>query len=357
MLVASVAVNSLLATPEWFGHAVWNGVQPEDVIFPTFVTLTGCGLGFALHRGVRVWPLLRRAAILIAVGLLYNALALHRWDGDTWWLTGVLQLYAGVVLVLGLLHLITRPWVGWAVITVVLAAAQTALYAVWAFGCPDRALTPECNPSGVIDTVVFGAAHVYHQGAAGHDPVGLVALLGALISASAGATAGHLLLGLRARNRPVGPVAAVLPLLAVASACVLLAQLCIWLPQLAGVPDPLVMKRLWTAPFGLRVAAGAILAVLVGHLVMDRASVGPFVRVTAWPLVALGQNSLVVYFGSHALTAVLDWPTPVGVTVRQQLAESVAVGGHVQLTWTIAAVLGWTALACVLRRAGIFLRP
>ncbi|QJU54558.1 heparan-alpha-glucosaminide N-acetyltransferase domain-containing protein [Herbiconiux sp. KACC 21604] len=97
MLVVSVGVDSLLAQPEWFGHAVWEGVHPVDLVFPVFVTLSGCGLAFAMHRRVRAWPLLRRVAILLAAGLVYNAIALNSWRFDDWWLTGVLQLYAGVV--------------------------------------------------------------------------------------------------------------------------------------------------------------------------------------------------------------------------------------------------------------------
>ncbi|MDO9396596.1 MAG: hypothetical protein Q7T71_08635, partial [Herbiconiux sp.] len=71
MLVASVSVNSLFTEPEWFAHAAWGGVHPVDLIFPVFVTLTGCGLGFALHRRVQIAPLIRRVLVLLLVGLVY----------------------------------------------------------------------------------------------------------------------------------------------------------------------------------------------------------------------------------------------------------------------------------------------
>ena len=44
MLIASVGVNSLIVTPEWFDHARWESVHPIDVIFPVFVTLSGAVL-------------------------------------------------------------------------------------------------------------------------------------------------------------------------------------------------------------------------------------------------------------------------------------------------------------------------
>ena len=170
MLVVSVSVNSLLVTPAWFEHAEWTGVHGLDLVFPVFVTLTGCGLGFAMHRRTDVGGLARRVLVLVVVGLLYNALVLDRWDLATWRLTGVLQLYAAVVALVALGHLLTRSWRGWALVTVLLAAAHTTLLAAWATSCPGGGLTPECNPSGTIDPAVFGAQHVYALGVLGHDP-------------------------------------------------------------------------------------------------------------------------------------------------------------------------------------------
>ncbi|WP_368498797.1 heparan-alpha-glucosaminide N-acetyltransferase domain-containing protein [Herbiconiux sp. A18JL235] len=355
MLVVSVAVDSLLAQPEWFGHAVWEGVHPVDVVFPVFVTLSGCGLAFAMHRRVRAWPLLRRVAILLAAGLVYNAIALDSWSLDDWWLTGVLQLYAGVVAVLGLVHLITRTWWGWAIVTAAFATTHTVLLSAWASGCAGLVLTPDCNPSGVIDPAVFGVQHIYHQGALGHDPVGLVALLGALVSASAGATAGHLMLSPRLSDGGVGRSA--LPLIGLAAGAALAGFLTIWVPEMVAGVHPLAMKRLWTPPFALWVASGTSLALLAAHLAVDRRRVGRGVRAAVWPLVALGRNSLLVYFGSHALMSVLTRSSPSGGTPAAEIAAAIAVGGQPQLTFTLAMLAFWVALAALLHRLGVYLRP
>jgi heparan-alpha-glucosaminide N-acetyltransferase len=392
MLIASVAANSLLATPPWFDHARWDGVHLLDWIFPVFVTLSGCGLAFAMHRRVKPWPLVRRVLVLVLAGLLYNALTQNVWDPDVWTFTGVLQLYALVVLVLGLLHLLTRSWLGWLIVTVVLAAGYTVVLAVWAAGCGDAGLTETCNPSGVVDPAVFGAAHIYHHAEWGYDPVGLMAAWGALVSASAGATMGHLLVSVRDR-RPTGGEAptggleaafplrhrdgvtrAVLPLLACAAGALLLAQLCVWLPEWIGGAEVLVMKRLWTPPFALRLVAPVALALLIGHLLLDRRSenrIDRIIRGASYPLIALGRNSLLVYFGSHTLMSVLHRPIEVvaagagpdgaevviETSVADELARSIAIGGQVQLTWSSAVLLFWILLACVLHRARLYLRP
>ncbi|MCS5713217.1 heparan-alpha-glucosaminide N-acetyltransferase domain-containing protein [Herbiconiux sp. CPCC 205716] len=407
MLVATVLLGSLLAAPEWVDHAVWASVHPADVLFPVFVTLSGCGLAFALRRGVRFGVLLRRTLVLLAAGLLYSAVVSWSWDVATWRVTGVLQIYAAVVVVLGLLHLVTRSWWGWAVVTALFAVADTVLLSGWAERCVGGVLTRECNPSGAIDTLVFSAAHIYQHGGAGHDPEGLVAVLGALVSASAGVTVGHLLLAARrtprerppgataarpsgvtaarpsgvtaARpsdvtaapasgvaverpagvfvERPAGVTAAVIPLVAVAAAFLAAAVALTWAPTLIGAQPVPMMKRLWTSPFALTLASATTIALLLGHLLVDRPATGRVLRGVTYPLLALGRNSLLVYFGSHVLMSVLNRPLPDGPSPGQIIASTVAVAGHVQLSYTAVLLLFWVLLTSLLHRHRLYLRP
>ena len=359
MLVVSVAVNSLLMTPEWFDHAAWGSVHPLDLVFPLFVTLSGCGLAFAMHRRVKVAPLLRRMLVLLLAGLLYNAIVLNSWQLDTWRVTGVLQLYAVVVAAMGLLHLVTRSWIGWAVITILLASAHSTLLAVYALGCPAGLLTPGCNPAGPIDIAIFGANHVYRLGLAGHDPEGLVAIFGALVSASIGACIGHLMLAMRNRGQRTGSGvrAAVVPLLGLGLAALFLGELAAQLPALLGGVELPAMKRLWTAPFAFRVGAGAAIALLIGHLILDRDKVGKGLAIGSFPLLGLGRNSLLVYFGSHVVMSVLSRPTASGSSLALDWASAIAIAGHRQATWTLVLLLFWIGLASVLHRHKIYLRP
>lgn len=352
MLCVSVGVNSLLLTPAWFDHAEWDGVHGLDLVFPVFVTLTGCGLGFAMHRRTNVRSLGRRVLVLVVAGLLYNAIVLDSWDPATWRFTGVLQLYAGVVVVLVLGHLLTRSARGWFLVTAVLAVSWATVLAWFATTCAGGVLTRECNPSGVVDVAVLTAPHVYWQGTAGHDPEGLLATLGACASAAAGACVGH---ALRSRN---SPVASVRPVLAIVGGFLLLAAATRWVPELlTGEPVP-VMKRLWTPPFALLVGAGVGIALLLGHLVLDRDRTPLVVRRAVWPLEALGRNSLLVYFGSHVVMALLGHHVDAdGVNLAQWIADRVAIGGHPQLTLTVLALVCWGLLAAVLHRRRIYLRP
>ena len=118
-----------------------------------------------------------------------------------------------------------------------------------------------------------------------------------------------------------------------------------------------MMKRLWTAPFALAIDAGTVVVLLLGHLLLDRASVSRPVMLTAYPLLALGRNSLLVYFGSHILTSLLNHPAPDGVPISVHIADAITLVGSPQVTWTALLLAFWIVLAMVLHRYRIYLRP
>lgn len=344
-LVANVATVSVLSPrPEQLIHADWIGLTVQDMIFPLFVTLSGCGLAFAHRNQIRWGPTLRRSIVLLLCGLVYTMAVTGSWDISTLRLTGPLQIYAVIVLIVGLLHGVAHTARAWALVTAIVAAAQTALLLVWQAGC-DGGLTPECNPSATIDTALLGVAHMYRGGTAGHDPEGLVAILGALVTTCVGTTAGHL--ALEARRTGTGPRrlttwAGIVAVIALAT--------------FAFLP---VMKRLWTTPFALGVAAIGVLLFAIGIVLLDSPARGTWARIRtplAWPLTALGRNSLLVYFGSHLLMIVVftrgDSPN-----LGQQIAQAVDVVGHPRASFVIAMVLAWTAVAAILHKLGIYVRP
>lgn len=345
-LVASVTTVSVLAPrPEQLQHASWVGLTLEDMIFPLFVTLSGCGLAFAYRNRVGWGDTFRRSVVLLLCGLAYNVVAAGSLDLGSLRLTGPLQIYAVLVLVVGVLHRVARTPAAWAAVTAVVALTQGAFLMAWQAGCPGGELTPQCNPSATIDTAVFGAAHLYQSGAAGHDPEGLVAILGALLTTCVGTTAGHLALAARTHHKGPRVLVSWAALVAVVALLVMLL-----LP---------VMKRLWSTPFALGVAAVGVVLLAIGMALLDSPARGRWARLReriAWPQIAMGRNSLLVYFGSHLLVLVLlDRGT--GTSWAVSTAQAVDVIGHPRVSFVVMMVLGWAALAAVLHRRGIYLRP
>ena len=134
----------------------------------------------------------------------------------------------------------------------------------------------------------------------------------------------------------------------VAVGLALLAGAAILVPQLLGAEPMLVMKRLWTPPFALLVGAATGVVLVLAFLVIDRG--GDDARHRRLrplePFLALGRNSLLVYFGSHAVNAVLH---------RQPWFATLA-GTSAEWWLPIGMIVAWTALAVVLNRRRIYVR-
>lgn len=349
-LCASVATVSVLAPrPEQLVHAEWFGVTAQDLIFPLFVSLSGAGLAFAYRNAVGWGATIRRSVVLLLCGLAYNMVAAQTTDlSDLRW-TGALQVYAVLVLVIGVLHKVARGPKAWVVVAAVVAIGQVTLLYLWQSSCAGDVLSPECNPSRVVDQALLGTAHMYAGGALGHDPEGVIGIVGALLTACVGAVAGHLALSARGTHR--GPAyllgwAAAVMLTAVAAAQLLPA-----------------MKRLWTTPFALGAGALGIVLLAVGMAVLDLPA-GQRWRTTrerlAWPLVAMGRNSLLVYFGSHLLMIVLLTRTDEnGHPWANVLSDKVEdlVLGHNRAGVVLVMLVLWAGLAAVLHWRRVYLRP
>jgi predicted acyltransferase len=353
MLVASVGVDAWISDPPWFDHANWVGIHPVDWIFPIFVTLSGCGLAYANARRIRVGPAVRRVVILFAFGLLYNYI---NYSGTpfhltTLRLTGVLQLYAVVVVVIVLFHTFLKGWHQWALATAVLAVLDTIVQWQWSLTCSGGHLTPSCNVLHSLDPLIYGSSHLLSGGTMGYDPEGMVSIVGAIVTACLGATVGHALLASRAHG---GKRAAVQSLGSIIVGALIL----------AGILDLFVpaFKKQWTPPFALLIGAAAVAALLVAHLLVDPTPTGGGLRTRrqralAWPFLALGRNSLFVYFGSHALVLLLLVHSYGGATWATHLSNTVAIFGHPAITLIVLAEVLWISLACFLHLRKIYLRP
>jgi hypothetical protein len=72
-------------------------------------------------------------------------------------------------------------------------------------------------------------------------------------------------------------------------------------------------------------------------------------------VVAYGRNSLLVYFGCHLMMIVmLQHGRP---TWAVQAAANVDFTGHPHLSWVLVMLAGWTALAAVLHRRHLYMKP
>lgn len=266
-------------------HADWHGFTPTDLIFPLFLFIAGVSMAFSLEpraADVQARPLLRRGLLQRALRILIAGLLLHLL---AWWLFalpayrpwGVLQRIAVCVAVVGLVAVHLRPRGQW-----LLFGALVLGYSALLLGA--GSLEPWHNPASRLDTALF-APFLYRYDPVtglGHDPEGLLSTLGALATTLLGLIAGRWLRAGRLKA-----------LVGLAAGCLLAGTLAT-LPAI-GLP---LNKNLWT-PSYVGVAGGlSVAALLVAHVLVDRAG-GPAVGRR------FGVNAIAAYLGSSVLALVM----------------------------------------------------
>jgi heparan-alpha-glucosaminide N-acetyltransferase len=352
-VVGLSAVLSHIPGPgyEWARHPQWYGLTLLDFILPGFLLLFGSGIAIAYRKGIRWQRLARRTVLLVGIGLLFNAIVAWDFGLETWRVTGVLQLFAAVgLIVTAVTRILTRWWQAAGLAAVVLGGHQWFLLASSA-RCPGGLPQPECNPSGRIDPAVFGADHVYRGAAAGHDPDGFVVLIGVTATVLIGYAAGRLLW----ERRHGG---AVLPLLALGGACLAAAPL-------LGLALP-VNKRLWTPSYALVTAAATVILLVLMHVLVDRlparrpATAAAVLR-ASWLAEAFGRNSLLVYFGKYLVAAVLANVALGTLTGGEPIAPAYlgwleTWSPNPPLTFMVTMLAAWALIAAVLHARGRYLR-
>ena len=151
------------AVHPWLQHAPWHGSTPADLVFPAFVVVMGVALPLSERRladGEACVPtarLLRRAALLIAIGVALNLVAAWPHLSALRW-TGVLQ-RLGLVYAVGGWMVARWPPRAWAAVAAALLLGHWILLAALA---PSLA-QPPIDPEGwhglptSIATVLMGA--------------------------------------------------------------------------------------------------------------------------------------------------------------------------------------------------------
>lgn len=276
--------------PNGFSHAPWYGLTMLDVIFPAFVTIFGTSMAIAYHKGVSVEKMTKRTIRLILYGLLFNIVAAWSFDFSTLRFTGVLQLFA----VIGVVTVILTKYIKRLSIILVIALAVFTLHGIALLyvgnQCADGLPQVDCNPSAIIDPMVFGDNHIYAQGERGHDPEGIPSMFAALGNALLGFIAGKMLLQ-KLKN---------------VSLRLIIYSFILFL--LAFFTEQFIPfgKRLWTPSFGLITASITIFSLAIFYMLFDKSkSKNPsdIKKTTHWILEAYGRNSFLVYFGKYVLYA------------------------------------------------------
>lgn len=176
-------------------HAAWHGCTPTDLVFPSFLFISGVAMWYSLRKfnfefsGASLFRILRRVALIFAVGLFLTIFPRFVRDYDTLRIMGVLQRIAlawglGAVLVL----LIKKNYI-WLATAVILFGYWALMYFLG--GSDPYSL--EGNFARTVDLAIIGENHLYKGFGVPFDPEGLLSTLPATATVLLGFMVGHLI--------------------------------------------------------------------------------------------------------------------------------------------------------------------
>ena len=308
----------------WIDHPEWSSLTAADLVFPFFLVAVGLSTAYAFdeRRPVRWQAVLRRTALLFAIGLALNW-ALHPSpDPGQLRLSGVLQRIAVVYLACAFVAGRTGGWrtpLGLAV--ALLALHGAILLGVRAPGEAAPSLARGAGVSGWLDRTLI-PLRLYRRD---YDPEGVLSTVSAIATG---------LLGLAAvRARRAGASDASLALAAAATIA----------GGLALTPALPLNKALWTPSFALVTGGAGGLAWLgLGALAerSPRALRGP-----AW----VGRRALDFYVLHMLLIAVLVLKLG-GPRIWTRLSDPLASGLR-SPGWGSMLFAGLAAAGCIALKA------
>ncbi len=271
---------------EQFEHVDWNGFHFEDLIFPLFVFLAGVSLPFSLgkrvengeHRILLYWRIVRRTALLVILGLIYNDGGLLTFKFANMRYPSVLGRVGLAYGIAAIVMLNTKVCGRVAWLLIFLFGYWAAMMWIPVPGVGAGHLEPGANLADYIDLHVLPGRT--HRG--NGDPEGLLSTVTAVSTALMGLLAGQWL-----RDGGRKPLSKVYGLFAAAG--VSLALGAAWAPWFP------INKNLWTSSFVLWAGGWSLLLLALFYLIID---VWGWRR-WAFPFVVIGLNPLTIYLADR----------------------------------------------------------
>jgi predicted acyltransferase len=317
-------------------HAPWHGWTLTDLVFPFFLFIVGAAIPMALaepglgaHRKI-----LKRAALLFALGLFLNWFPFYTVHWERARIPGVLQRIAIVYLVAALayLHLGRRARA---------ALAVLLLAAYWVAMKLGGDLTPEGNLAFGLDHAILGA-HTWRYAPGPGDPEGILSTVPAIASALAGIFAGE---WLRSHEAPRRKLLGLLAAGAVATLAGLLLD--------RGFP---INKNLWSPSYVVFTAGAALLCLAAAYAWVDLGAGARWAK----PFLVFGRNSILAFVGSSLLARLLlvikVGDVSLGRWLYTRFFQPNLPDDWASLAWALVHVAIWFGVLVWLDRKRIYLK-
>lgn len=268
-------------------HAQWDGFTPTDLVFPSFVFITGLSSWFSFKRYdhtlsqsllLKIW---KRTLIIFLLGVGLYAFPFYNHPISGWRILGVLQRIALCYGIGSTLALVLNR-------KQIIGLSAFLLLAYWGIMLQFGDLTLTGNAVLKLDLLLFGDGHLYHGEGIAFDPEGLLSTMPSIVTFLIGYLAGQYL----GQNNNKQLVFRNL----IMWGGILIAGGLIWN---FGFP---INKKLWTSSYVL-LAAGLSMSIfaLCYYIVDIKGKSG-----WAWPLKVFGTNAILAYMVSELLVIALS---------------------------------------------------
>ena len=273
------------------GDVSWHGLRHHDTIFPLFIFIAGISFPFSYAKqqakGVKrwkvYWKIIRRALILILLGLVCNGLLKFQWGDLRFW--SVLARIGVSWMLAALLFINFKPSVRAVIAVVLLVGYWLLLRFVPAPDAPAGAdpFSFEGNLVGYVDRCIF-PGHLYKGAGGVFDPEGLLSTFPAVVTAMLGMFTGEWV-----RKQGVSGNRKVLWMLAAAAVMLGLGLLWSrWFP---------INKKLWTSSFVLVVGAYSLALFALFYWIIDVKGRKKW----AFPFIVIGMNSIAIFMAPRII--------------------------------------------------------
>ena len=318
-------------------HAVWNGFNHHDTIFPLFIFLAGMSfpysyaksIGKGMSKGAIYRKMFVRAIVLILLGMVCNGVL--KFNGSPIRIFSVLERIGVAGLVSSLLFVNLKTSAR-AVIAVVILVVYGAVSFIPSPEAPvgTDPFSLEGSIAAYVDRLLFGD-HIYKPGV--YEPEGLLSTLGAVVTSMMGNFTGEYV-----RQSSHSGQKKVWMMFA-AAALMLVAGLVLsnWIP---------LNKKLWSSSFVLVVGAYCVAMFSLFYWIIDVKGH----RNWAFPLKVVGMNSIAIYL----LQRVMSFQFTVNFFFGGVISKMGEAPGRV-LYWGAYLLLGWLILYLMYKKK-IFLK-
>ncbi|OUL25039.1 DUF5009 domain-containing protein [Nostoc sp. RF31YmG] len=340
-------------------HAAWNGCTPTDLVFPFFLFIIGVAMTFSLSKYTEgekpqsavYWRILRRAAILFALGLLLNGF----WNKGVWTfdlssirLMGVLQRIS-LAYLFASITVLKLPRKGqWILAGVLLIGYWLAMMYVPVPGYGAGVLTREGNLGAYIDRLIIPKAHLYKGDNFNFmgDPEGLFSTITAIVSVLAGYFTGQWIRSQTVQSR-------------ISIGLALFGIGCLIIGWMWGWTFP-INKKIWTSSYVVFTSGWALLLLAACYELIEVR------RIRRWgkPFEIMGLNAIALFVASVLLIKILvrtnigtgekapstyDW-------IYQNIFASWAGTFNGSFLFALVTVLFWWLVAVIMYRQRWFFK-